>query len=153
MIRSLLLNIDACDQRSDRRDGPGLLFLWERMAVVQPLPWAALHGSLGLGLGSYTEPPDRDCSEADSSLPEGLIGLLGRHMPEWFLYLALPGAVLLAVVVGLFYLMVRDAPIYDDVEVPGSEDQPDREPHQRDGPHEAGKNANNDNHERPAGRA
>jgi hypothetical protein len=74
-------------------------------------------------------------------------------MPEWFLYLALPGAVLLAVVVGLFYLMVRDAPIYDDVEVPGSEDQPDREPHQRDGPHEAGKNANNDNHERPAGRA
>jgi hypothetical protein len=74
-------------------------------------------------------------------------------MPEWFLYLALPGAVLLAVIVGLFYLMARDAPIYDDVEVPGSRDQPDREPHQRHGPHKAGGKANNDNNQRPAGGA
>ncbi len=74
-------------------------------------------------------------------------------MPEWILYLALPAAVLLGVGVVMFYIAADGAPIYDNVDVPGSKDQPDPKPYDRDGPRQAGDKAHNDDDQRPAGGA
>lgn len=65
----------------------------------------------------------------------------------WF-YAALIGWI---ISVSIFYRIADNAPIYDDMDVPSLEDEPDRKPYESDGPRQARQEADDYYRSRPAG--